>query len=120
MSTSRSSLRSGRPPPADRLRWSSPDRLLETMIALSADLNILLREEELVHRFVQALAELLPGRLLSVRLVDPATLELSLVYATGRLEQSRRDRLSVSSTALEAAGGEPEPLVSRGIAVDGE
>jgi PAS domain S-box-containing protein len=88
------------------------------MIALSADLNILLREEELVHRFVQALGDLLPGRLLSVRLVEPTTLDLSLVYATGRLEPTRRDRVSISRAALEAAAIDARPLAARGLGVD--
>jgi len=88
------------------------------MIALSADLNILLREEELVHRFVQALGDLLPGRLLSVRLVDSTTLDLSLVYATGRLEPTRRDRVSISRAALEAAAIDGRPLAARGLGID--
>ena len=108
------------PPRFPRLRWPSADRLLRTMIALSADLNILLREEELVHRFVQALGDLLPGRLLSVRLVDSVTLDLSLVYATGRLEPARRDRVGISRSALETAGIEGNALSSRGLGVDEE
>lgn len=87
------------------------------MIALSADLTIVLREEELVHRFVQATSELLPGRLLSVRLVDPLTLELTLVYATGRLEPGRREVASISTAALEDAGMDPGPLVAHGLGV---
>ncbi|MBI2894619.1 MAG: PAS domain S-box protein [Deltaproteobacteria bacterium] len=87
------------------------------MIALSGDLNIVLREEELVHRFVQATSELLPGRLLSVRLVDPLSLELTLVYATGRLEPGRRESASVSTSALDDAGMDPGPLVARSVRV---
>lgn len=90
------------------------------MIALSADLNILLREEELVHRFVQALGDLLPGRLLSVRLVEPMTCDLSLVYATGRLEPARRDHVMISRAALESAGIDSRSLSSRGVAVENE
>ena len=40
-------------------------------------------------------------RRLAVRLLAPDTGELDVVYATGRLEQTRRDTIQLSAEALE-------------------
>jgi PAS domain S-box-containing protein len=76
-------------------------RLLDAFIRLSGELNLTLREEELVRLFADVFAELLPGRLVAIRLLDPPGGGLSLVHASGRLVEEGRGRLEPSPEALD-------------------
>ncbi|MDD5307355.1 MAG: ATP-binding protein [Deltaproteobacteria bacterium] len=87
----------GRSPPTGH-------QLLEAFIALSREINVNMREEEIVHLFAETFERLFPGRLLAIRIVDPATLALSSVYASGRLRNEARDSIAVTETASRYHG----------------
>ncbi len=78
--------------------------VLEELLALSRTVSLEMHDEEIVHAYVSSLLRLFPGRLFALRLLDPETSELSLVYATGRLRGDRRERLLITTRALEEQG----------------
>jgi len=91
--------------------------LLDAFIDLSSDLNVGVREEELVRMFAEVFDRLLPGRLLCIRLIDEENRGLKLVYANGRLVDTERDALRLTERALERLkmdGGRVESLVDEG------
>lgn len=91
--------------------------LLDAFIDLSSDLNVGVREEELVRMFAEVFDRLLPGRLLCIRLVDEENRGLKLVYANGRLVDTERDALRLTERALERLkmdDGRVESLVDEG------
>jgi PAS domain S-box-containing protein len=121
--------RSGRPPSVTRtaraprsaraLAAPTAERLLASLVSLGRDLRIEMSEEEIIHRFVSAATELLPERSFCVRLLDPESAELSLVYATGRLIAGKREPLEVTRAAAVAAGlGDELPARLRIAVVD--
>ncbi len=75
-------------------------RLLDAFIRLSGELNLTLREEQLVKLFAEVFAELLPGRLIAIRLLDPSAGRLALVHASGHLQEEGRGLLEPSQEAL--------------------
>ncbi len=81
----------------------TPERLFDALVHLGREMRIEMSEEELIHRFVRFASELLPERSFCVRLLDPETFELSLVYATGRLVAGKREPLVATRAAAEAA-----------------
>src|SRR5262245_9855084 len=95
--------RPSRPRTARAIAAPSPEQILAAVFRLGRELRIEMSEEELIHRFVRCAADLLPGRSFCVRLVDPESIELSLVYATGRLVAGKQGPLTVSRAAAEAA-----------------
>ena len=97
-------LASGEAPP----RASSSlldEQAVSLLVRLTRRLILPMRDEELVQLFAEAYQSLLPGRLLCLRLVDPATHELLQVYATGRLIEDGRSRVVLSKHALASFGG---------------
>ena len=86
------------------LEVPSPDRVLFTVLNLSRTAFVEQHEEEIVHRYVDVLRELFPARQFAVRLVEPDTGELTVVYATGRLRGETRDTVCVSRDALTRHG----------------
>lgn len=77
------------------------ERLLSSFIYLAKELNVMMREEELIFLFANTFQTLLPGRLVCIRLIDPESIELSLVYANGRLRADRRGRLELDQSTIE-------------------
>ncbi len=74
-------------------------QLLEAFIFLSRKLNLTMQEDELLQLFVHTYEDLLPGRLLCIRLLDTKTMALNQVYANGRLREDRREALQLSHKA---------------------
>jgi PAS domain S-box-containing protein len=97
----------------------SIDRVPPEVLAVHRDValrtNELLREDELLQLFADALRLLLPGALVCVRLIDAPARALSCVYATGRLRPEMRERLLATGAAGEA-GPPAEVLGAAGIA----
>jgi PAS domain S-box-containing protein len=79
----------------------SDARYLDALIRLSHALNLTMSEDELVRMFSDLFEELLPSRLVAIRLVAADGNGLGLVYANGRLLEDGRDRFSVTAAALE-------------------
>jgi len=86
------------------LKSPSLDEVLSEFLALSRSVSLEMHDEEIVHAYVSSMLKLFPGRLFALRLFDPDTGELSLVYATGRLRSDRRDTVYVTTRALEEQG----------------
>ena len=61
---------------ASSLKAPSRDAVMRAAFALARELSIDLREEELVGTFANTLAQLLPGRRLCLRVIDPRLLSL--------------------------------------------
>ncbi|MFW5920581.1 MAG: ATP-binding protein, partial [Polyangiales bacterium] len=83
------------------LRTPPPGRVLDTVLRLSRQVGVEMRDEDIVHAYVEALRSLFPERLFAIRLLSFDDGNLSLAYATGRLDESRRDVLEISREALE-------------------
>ncbi len=79
----------------------SSDEMLFKILELNRTVNVEMQDEAIVHVYVTALRDLFPRRRIAVRLLSPETAELSLVYATGRLDESSRERIVVSLDAIE-------------------
>jgi two-component system NtrC family sensor kinase len=93
------------------LKSPSLDEVLSEFLSLSRTVSLEMHDEEIVHAYVSSMLKLFPGRLFALRLVDPDSGDLSLVYATGRLRSDRRDTVYVTTRALEEQGlNEPIPL----------
>lgn len=71
---------------------------------ISRELTLPNRDEELIQAFVGICREMLPERLVCVRLFKAASGQLTQVYATGRLIEAERERLSLSRRAVETFG----------------
>lgn len=78
----------------DRAETSGPPAVLETPTAeqamqaafrLAKELSVEMREEEAIGTFMQVLVGLLPGRHISVRVLDPSDLRLTALLASGPL-----------------------------------
>ena len=80
---------------------SVSDRLLRAFLYLARELNLMMREEELIYLFANTFQTLLPGRLVCIRLVDPDTGELSQVYANGKLNPDRRTLIEISQQGID-------------------
>jgi two-component system NtrC family sensor kinase len=78
----------------------APERMLATVLELSRTRFVEQQDEEIVHGYVNALRQLLPGRHFCARLVAPDTGELRVVYATGRLRHETRESIVLSRDAL--------------------
>jgi signal transduction histidine kinase len=78
---------------------------MEVAFALAKELSLDLREEELVGTFAAALRQLLPGRLICLRVVDPRSLKLTSLVADGKLavggEAVLDEPLAIKRSALK-------------------
>jgi len=79
----------------------SDARVLEAFIKLSHELNLTMREDELVEVFSAVFEDLLPGRLVAIRLAADVGAGLKLVYANGRLADEGRDLFRLTGEAFE-------------------
>jgi two-component system NtrC family sensor kinase len=86
------------------LKSPSPDEVLTEFLALTRTVSLEMHDEEIVHAYVTSMLKLFPGRLFALRLFDPDSGELSLVYATGRLRTDRRDVVFVTTRSLHEQG----------------
>jgi two-component system NtrC family sensor kinase len=90
--------------PITALKTPSLDEVLAELLALTRSVSLEMHDEEIVHAYVTSMLQLFPGRLFALRLFEPESGELSLVYATGRLRSDRRDRVRITASALEEQG----------------
>jgi signal transduction histidine kinase len=67
------------------LKPPSLEQVMSVSFALAKEVSLEMREDELVGTFAAALRELLPGRLLCLRIVHPRTLTLTSLVADGPL-----------------------------------
>jgi two-component system NtrC family sensor kinase len=86
----------------------SDARVLESFIELSHELSLTMREDELVQVFSGVFEDLLPGRLVAIRLAADEGAGLKLVYANGRLEDESRDVFRLTGEAFEGLKLTPE------------
>jgi PAS domain S-box-containing protein len=95
----------GARPPAVDVESDAPatrdSKLLAAFIRLSRELNLAMREDELVKMFADVYEQLLPDTLVSIRLLEPDRAGLKLVYANGRLKEGEREQLRVTARSLE-------------------
>jgi PAS domain S-box-containing protein len=78
--------------------------VLGEVLELSRRVPVDLHEDEIVHAYVASFARLFPRRLFCVRLFSSDEGALTTVYATGRLQAERRDRVELSDEAAERHG----------------
>jgi len=86
----------------------SDARVLESFIELSHELSLTMREDELVQVFSAVFEDLLPGRLVAIRLAADDGKGLKLVYANGRLGDESRDVFRLTAGAFEGLKLTPE------------
>ncbi len=83
------------------LRAPSRDAVMKAAFDLARELSLDLREEELVGTFANTLTQLLPGRRLCLRVIDPRLLSLTSLVANGPISERLRDApLVVKRSAL--------------------
>jgi PAS domain S-box-containing protein len=102
---------------------AADSKLLAAFIRLSRELNLSMREDELVKLFADVYEQLLPDRLVSIRLLEPERSRLKLVYANGRLREGQREQLRVTAgamTGLDLQPGERERLIGDGRIIEVE
>lgn len=75
------------------------EKYLKAFIYLSRELNLTMREEELIRLFVRVYDDIFPKRLLCIRLVDQKTLKLTQVYANGKLAEKIREKVCLTRDA---------------------
>ncbi|HEX9242769.1 MAG TPA: HAMP domain-containing sensor histidine kinase [Anaeromyxobacter sp.] len=85
------------------------------LLALSRDLAAASAEGEVTGALARALAALFPGRAFAVRLVDPQTLALRSLHASGRLRSAAGARLVLRRAAIAGAGLAEGPLQDAGV-----
>jgi PAS domain S-box-containing protein len=97
-----------------QLRAPGPNEVLQSVLELSRAVTVDLHTDEVVHAYIERFKKLFPKRLFCVRLLNPAGGELAMVYATGRLQPERRDRIELTREALERHGVQlPESAAGR-------
>jgi PAS domain S-box-containing protein len=94
---------------------------MQVAFALAKELSLEMREEELVGTFAGALRQLLPGRLICLRTVEPRTLALTSLIAEGPLVDGvAAAPLALKRSALKRTRvGEPAASSRRLRVVDG-
>ncbi len=86
-------------PPA--LKAPARDAVMQAAFSLARELSIDLREEELVGTFANTLSQLLPGRRLCLRVIDPRGLSLTSLVANGPVSERLREApLVIKRSAL--------------------
>jgi signal transduction histidine kinase len=85
------------------------------LLALSRELAAASSEEEVTGAVVRAVVALFPGCAFAVRLVDPQTLALRSLHASGRLRSAAGARLVLRREAVAAVGLADGPLLQAGV-----
>ena len=85
------------------------------LLALSRDLAAAAAEEDVTGALARALVALFPGRAFAVRLVDPQTLALRSLHASGRLRSTAGARLVLRRDAIDGAGLSAAALTQGGV-----
>ena len=70
------------------------------LLDLSRALALARSEEDVCHGVARAMEMLFPGRSTCLRLLDPATLALTTLYARGRIKPASRERVALKRTAV--------------------
>jgi two-component system, NtrC family, sensor kinase len=99
-----------------KLTRATQPAVMQAALELSRQLSLEVREEELVGTFAATLGQLLPGRYLCLRVIDPRTLELTSLIADGPLaarDEMRTAPLMLKRSALKRTRL-PEAILSTG------
>ncbi len=91
--------------------------VLDAVLELSRRVSVEMHEDEIVHAYVGTFHRLFPRRLLCVRLFSSDEGLLSLVYATGRLREDRRDVVELSHESMLRHAVDPRRPRRTGITV---
>ncbi len=99
-------VRSSEPLIKNRLAKTAPtgNKLLEAFIFLSKELNLTMREDELIKLFVRMYEDLFANRFICIRLVNTENMSLAQVYANGRLREGVRNVIQLTKTACTEHG----------------
>jgi PAS domain S-box-containing protein len=89
----------------------------EALLAVSRGLAEARTEEEVTEAVARALRALFPGRSFAVRLLDPKTLALRTLRASGRLRSGAQARIALRRSAVERTGLAQELLGEGGVQV---
>ncbi len=89
----------------------------EALLALSRDLAAASAEEDVTGALARVLVGLFPGRAFAVRLVDPQSLALRSLHASGRLRSAAGARLVLRREAIDGAGLSAAGLSGAGVLV---
>lgn len=100
-----------------RLEPPSSEEMLFTVLELNRTVSVEMQDEAIVHGYVEAMRGLFPERRFAVRLLSADEPELVLVYATDRLAESRRERVSLSESALERHELDGEAVAQLGVQI---
>ena len=87
------------------------------LLDLSRALALARSEEDVCDGVARAMEVLFPGRSTCLRLLDPATLALTTLYARGRLKPASRERVALKRTAVLRTGLSEVALEAGGVAV---
>jgi PAS domain S-box-containing protein len=87
------------------------------LLALSRELAEARTEEQVTEAVARGLQALFPGRFFAVRLVEPATLALRTLHASGRLRPGARARIALRRSAVEKTGLAADLLGEGGVQV---
>ena len=81
-----------------------PAVLLEAVLSLNRTSGVEAEPDDVVHAYISTLGRLFPDRMFCVRLFDLADGNMSMVYATGRLNEVGRHQPNISRSALRRHG----------------
>ncbi len=96
----------------------TPDRAGgRALLNLSREVAAAGSEDELAGAIARALEILFPGRSFCIRLVDPKLLDLTTLYARGRLIPAARQRLALRRAAVWRTGLSEAALEAGGVQV---
>jgi len=102
--------RSPHEPPSPTL-----DMVFETVLRINRSADVEMQPEDIVFEYAKALEDLFPERLFVVRLVDPSSGVLRLVYATDRLKEGRGSYPEVTREAMARHSLIPASLEREGV-----
>ena len=86
------------------------DRILETFLFMSKELNRTVEEEELIALFVRIYQDLFPRRLLCIKLFDRDNMSFQQVYANGRLREESHSMVRITKEARAESEMEGEAV----------
>ncbi len=87
------------------------------LLELSRTQALARSEDDVCDGVARALEQLFPGRSTCLRLVDPATLALTTLYARGRLKPAAREQVALTRAAVRRTRLSQAALEAGGVAV---